>query len=68
MRQIKHKINFKDGLEHGLSESDYENGQLSTKINHKDGRFHGLWEQFNEDGSLKITETFQNGIEQNGTD
>ena len=49
------------GVQDGLWEGFYENGQLEYRGNYIDGEPDGLWEWFYEDGRLIETKTYRNG-------
>ena len=51
--QLESRIEYKDGLKDGLSETFIENGQILTSKNYKDGQKNGLVESYYEDGTLQ---------------
>ena len=44
--QLRFRVNYKDGEQHGSSESFYKNGQLHTKGNYKNGNADGIVEKY----------------------
>ena len=63
--QLNEKIDYKDGMEHGLREYYDENGQIEVIANYKDGELHGLAESYDEDGKeySSSPQCYQNGAE-----
>ena len=63
--KLKIRINYQPksdgGKEHGLFESYYKNGKLSSKENYKDGKRDGLWEGYHENGRLDVKGCYNNG-------
>ncbi|MDA9372118.1 hypothetical protein N9R09_03360 [Porticoccaceae bacterium] len=59
--QLNEKINYKDGMQHGLVENYHEDGELSIKTNYKDGEKHGLAEVYRENGQLSGKVNWKDG-------
>lgn len=49
---IKERVNYKNGIKHGLFESFYGNGQLKSKLLYADCGIQGLREEYSENGKL----------------
>ena len=59
--QLESRIEYKDGLKDGLSETFIENGQILTSKNYKDGQKNGLVNSFYQNGSLSERENYKDG-------
>ena len=63
--KLKIRINYQPksdgGKEHGLFESYYKNGKLSSKENYKDGKLNGLYERYHENGQLSERGNYKDG-------
>ena len=52
--QLESRIEYKNGLKDGLSETFNENGQILESENYKENVLNGLLEHFHENGQLKV--------------
>ena len=55
------RYDYKDGLQDGLSESFYENGQILLRSYYRKGVEHGLTESFHENGQMDTIENYIEG-------
>ena len=58
---LNHRMNFKDGEYHGVTEEFHENGQLKERYHYKNDQRHGVCEEFYESGNLRLGECYENG-------
>ena len=59
-RVLTHRMNFKDGKLHGVSEEFFENGKLKLREHYKNVHRHGIREEFFENGKLKKRDRYKN--------
>lgn len=50
---IKTTVEWKEGMQNGVTKSYYANGQLEKIMHFKDGKLHGSYQTFYENGQLK---------------
>ena len=55
------RINYKEGVQEGLSEYFHPNGTLRSRTNWKDGKIDGTHELFHDDGSLSYIRHYKGG-------
>ena len=59
--QAKARIEYKNGLKHGMSQTFYDNGQIRQSANYKNGERHGVIDEFSMNGERKAYFNYQNG-------
>ena len=52
--QVESRIEYKNGLRDGLSETFNENGQILESENYKENVLNGLYKSFHENGQLRV--------------
>jgi antitoxin component YwqK of YwqJK toxin-antitoxin module len=60
--QLESRIEYKNGLRDGLSETFNENGQILESENYKENILNGLYERFHENGQLRVKVIFKNEL------
>ena len=58
---IRYQVNSQEPFM-GVTESYFENGQLSIRANYKAGKEDGLYESYYEDGQLSIRANYKAGV------
>jgi len=61
-KQIKRKIEFRNGIPHGETEIYYRNGKIARKVYLKEGKFHGELINYYESGEVKERANYWDGL------
>ena len=60
--QLESRIEYKDGLKDGLSETFNKNGQIIKSENYKENVLNGLYKSFHENGQLRVKVILKNEL------
>ena len=58
---LSYRMNFKDGIHHGVYEEFFKSGKLTYRERFKNNQRHGVREEFFENGNIRLKEYYENG-------
>lgn len=61
-QSLQSKLQFKNGLLHGLQKTYRTDGKLDMEVGYKDGELHGQFTEYQKNGEIAITGTCSDGF------